>query len=288
MTTEAPKMSTAEAIEQLRADPEFEDLIRDAYLGPDTREAAERYGRSAEFEEVKELVGGFAGKEVLDLGAGTGIGSYAVAEAGAALVYALEPDPSPVVGRGAIERLGHERVEIRDGIAEEVPLPDECVDVVYARQVLHHTRDLDAVGREVARVLRPGGRFICCREHVVDDAAEMERFLSEHPVHQLAGGEGAYSLEQYVGSIERGGLHLLRVWGPWDSVMNAFPAARSNKELKAWRRKALARSGFGLPLAVMGSWAQRLPGTGPLVERSLAPYIGAGRMYSFLAERPAA
>ena len=52
------RMSTAEAIEHLRADPAHADLIRDSYLGADTREAAERFERSGEFEEVRRILGG--------------------------------------------------------------------------------------------------------------------------------------------------------------------------------------------------------------------------------------
>ena len=168
-------MTTDQAIEHLRADPEHADLIRDSYLGPDTREASSRFEHSAEFEETIDVVGGFEGREVLDLGAGTGIASLAIANAGAARVYALDPDPSPIVGRGVIASLGDDRIEILDGIGEAIPMPDESADVVYGRQVLHHTQDLDAVAREAIRVLRPGGMFFCCREHVVADEAELDR-----------------------------------------------------------------------------------------------------------------
>ena len=39
-------------------------------------------------------------------------------------------------------------------------------DVVFARAVLHHTRDLELACREMFRVLRPGGIFVAAREHV--------------------------------------------------------------------------------------------------------------------------
>jgi SAM-dependent methyltransferase len=274
-------MSTAEAIEHLRIDPEYADLIRDAYLGPDTREGSARFQSSAEFEETIAVVGGFEGREVLDLGAGTGIASLAIANAGAARVYALEPDPSPVVGRGVIASLADDRIEILDGVGEAIPMPDRSVDVIYGRQVLHHTRDLDAVAREAFRVLRPGGVYFFCREHVVADDEELAAFLESHPVHQLAGGENAYTLDAYVRAIQRSGLRLRRVWGLYDTIINAFPVARSERELKEMRRTML-----GAPLAAMGSLATRLPVTRSLVRRRLAPHIYPGAPHAFLAARP--
>jgi SAM-dependent methyltransferase len=274
-------MSTAEAIERLREDPEYADLIRDSYLGPDTREASERFARSAEFDETKAVIRGFEGREVLDLGAGTGIASLAIANAGAARVYALDPDPSPVVGRGAIARLADERIEILDGVGEASPLPDRSVDIVYGRQVLHHTRDLGAVARESFRVLRPGGVYFVCREHVVADDEELARFLESHAVHRLAGGENAYRLDQYVGAIRGSGLRLRHVWGLYDTIVNAFPVVRSSEELREHRRQML-----GPVLAGMGPWAARLPLTARLVRRRLAPHTYPGAPYTFVAERP--
>jgi SAM-dependent methyltransferase len=274
-------MSTAEAIEQLRADPEYADLIHDSYLGPDTREASSRFERSGEFQETVSVLGGFEGREVLDLGAGTGIASHAIANAGAARVFALDPDPSPVVGRGAIAKLADDRIEILDGVGEAIPLPERSVDIVYGRQVLHHTRDLDAVAREANRVLRPGGTFFCCREHVVADDEELAAFLESHAVHRLAGGEYAYRLDQYVAAIERSGLRLRHVWGLYDSIINAFPVVRSGEELQHHRRQML-----GWPLAAMGGAATRLPVTAGLVRRRLAPHTYPGAPYTFVAERP--
>ncbi|MGZ8674124.1 MAG: class I SAM-dependent methyltransferase [Solirubrobacterales bacterium] len=272
-------MNTDEAILALRADPTNRDLIHWSYLGPDTAEAATRFAASEEFAEADRLVGGFPGKEVLDLGAGTGIASVAIARAGATRVYALEPDPSDVVGRGAIARIaGNEPIEILDAAAERIPLPDASVDVVYARQMLHHVPDLEPLAREVRRVLRPGGPFLACREHVVDDDDEMERFLAEHPVHRLAGGEGAHTLDGYLSGLAAGGLEVQRVWATYDSIINAFPIVQGAGELKKFRRWVV-----GPPLAALGPLAAKLPVTSGMVRKRFAPYIAAGRMYTFLA-----
>jgi hypothetical protein len=81
-------------------------------------------------------------------------------------------------------------------------------------------------------VLKQGGVFMATREHVVDDGAQLARFLRRHPVHRLAGGEHAYSLDRYLNAIRAAGLSVEAILGPWDSVINAFPIARSEDELR--------------------------------------------------------
>lgn len=281
----APLMTTTEAILTLRRDPEYADLIRDSYFDEDIFEAAERFRQSAEFIEAKTLMGpALNGGTVLDLGAGTGIASYSLARDGARLVYALEPDPSEVIGRGAIARLKRDLpVQILDCFGEEIPLADGAVDIVYARQVLHHSRDLNCNLSECARVLKPGGIFLGCREHVVDNQEQLETFLREHPVHRLAGGEHAFALQDYIRAIQSSGLMLIRTLGPFDSMINAFPVVRTDDGLRHVVREAL-RERFG----ALGAILHFVPGVDAVVRARLNRFPNPGRLYSFLAVKPAA
>ena len=98
-------LSVDAAVLQLRADPQMADLVRDSYLDRDVLAAGKRFVDSAEFAEVRQRLGDhWRNGIVVDLGAGTGIASYAFAQSGAQKVYAVEPDPSEEVGRGAIMR----------------------------------------------------------------------------------------------------------------------------------------------------------------------------------------
>lgn len=275
-------MDTAEAVRTLRADPATAGLVEDAYLDCDTAAAAARFSASAEFAAVVALAGRpLPGADVVDLGAGTGIASFAFAARGARVV-AVDPDPGDEVGLGALDRLPATGGAVRPVVAtgECLPLAAASADVVYCRQVLHHTRDLGLVMREVARVLRPGGVLVVCREHVADDEAQLAAFLAAHPVHRLAGGEHAWPLPVYAGAIEAAGLELARVLGPWDSVVNAFPAVRSDEELARYPA-ALLRDRLG----AAGALAARLPGVTALVRRRLDRPV-PGRLYSFVAHRP--
>lgn len=274
-------MTLDEAIRHLRVTPEYADLVRDAYFDEDVLESARRFAASEEFDETRRLLGRNARGLVLDLGAGRGIASYAFAKAGAQQVLALEPDPSEVVGLGALQQVnGNLPIKLFAAFAEHMPLPDESCDVVYARQVLHHIPDLPAAMHEVARVLKPGGLLLACREHVVDDERQLEDFLRQHPVHQLAGGENAYPLDAYLSAIRGAGLEIRDVMQPWSSIITAFPAARTRHELKAAHVRSFRRR--YRPVIRVFSY---FPGSHALLRRYKADPGNAGRLYAFLARK---
>jgi 2-polyprenyl-3-methyl-5-hydroxy-6-metoxy-1,4-benzoquinol methylase len=268
-----------EAILELRRDKRMTDLVRDAYLGDDVLECGERFLHSPEFAATWGLVGWKAqGGVVLDVGAGRGIASYAFARSGVTSVMAVEPDPSAIVGCGSLRQLCRGLpVEIVTATGEELPVATGSVDVVYARQVLHHIGDLKTALGHFARALRTGGLLLAAREHVVDSQEELQAFLAAHPVHQLAGGEHAWSARVYKDAIKGAGLTLLAEFGPWESIINAFPAISSNLELRHYPRILLQRR-FGR----LGHLAGRIPGVESLL-KSRWPKPLPGRMHSFLA-----
>src|SRR5690348_5030787 len=92
-----------QAVVDLIADPERSTLAHDCYFDGTPAEAGERYWSSPEWHAAKALLPQPPGK-ALDVGAGRGIASYALAREGWR-VFALEPDGSAVVGAGAIRSL---------------------------------------------------------------------------------------------------------------------------------------------------------------------------------------
>ncbi len=102
------------------------------------------------------------GETVLDLGSGGGIdvllSAKRVGPAGKA--HGLDmTDEMLALARENARKAGVENVEFHKGYIEEIPLPDASVDVVISNCVINLSADKAKVLREVARVLRPGGRF---------------------------------------------------------------------------------------------------------------------------------
>src|ERR1017187_7486387 len=102
------------------------------------------------------------GETVLDLGSGGGIdvllSARRVGPTGKA--YGLDmTDDMLALARENQRQAGASNVEFLKGEMENIPLPDNCVDVVISNCVINLSADKDRVLREAFRVLRPGGRF---------------------------------------------------------------------------------------------------------------------------------
>jgi arsenite methyltransferase len=102
------------------------------------------------------------GETVLDLGSGGGIdvllSARRVGPNGKA--YGLDmTDEMLALARENQRKAGVENVEFLKGEIEDIPLPDDCVDVVISNCVINLSGDKDRVLREAFRVLKPGGRF---------------------------------------------------------------------------------------------------------------------------------
>jgi len=102
------------------------------------------------------------GETVLDLGSGGGIdvllSARRVGAAGKA--YGLDmTDEMLALARDNQRKAGLENVEFLKGEIENIPLPDNSVDVVISNCVINLSADKDRVLREAFRVLKPGGRF---------------------------------------------------------------------------------------------------------------------------------
>jgi arsenite methyltransferase len=102
------------------------------------------------------------GETVLDLGSGGGIdvllSARRVGPTGRA--YGLDmTDDMLALARENQKKAGIENVEFLKGEIENIPLPDNSIDVIISNCVINLSADKDKVLREAFRVLKPGGRF---------------------------------------------------------------------------------------------------------------------------------
>lgn len=281
------QMTWEEAVEWLRNQPAQQELVKACYFDDPLVDAAERFWQSAEWKAIAGLLPIPHGK-ALDLGAGRGISSYAMARDGWE-VTALEPDPSKLVGAGAIYLLAQNsnlNISVVSEYSEKLPFPDNSFDVVNCRQVLHHARDLPQTCREIFRVLKPGGIMVATREHVISKHEDLNVFLETHALHKLYGGENAFLLKEYLTSMCSAGLNVTQVLAPFDSPINYFPTSTQQMytnctdSVSAIIGRGMTNRLFN-PSHMIGRYLMRL-----LVSLSNWKNETPGRLYSFVAIKP--
>ena len=146
------------------------------------------------------------GETVLDLGSGGGIdvllSARRVGPTGYAYGLDMTDEMLALARRNAAEA-GATNVEFLKGQIESVPLPDASVDVVISNCVVNLAADKGAVFREIARVLRPGGR-VGISDIVADDslspAQRAERGSYEGCI------AGALSVSEFEAGLRDAGL----------------------------------------------------------------------------------
>ncbi len=150
------------------------------------------------------------GQVVLDIGSGAGIDCLIAAEkvGPTGRVIGLDMTPEMIErARRNVREAGVAHVEFRLGDAEKMPVDDASVDWVVSNCVLNLSPDKPAVFREIARVLRPGGR-IAISDIVAAELPEAVRQSRDAWTGCLA---GAISEEAYVAGLEAAGLQNVRV-----------------------------------------------------------------------------
>lgn len=150
------------------------------------------------------------GQVVLDIGSGAGIDCFIAAEkvGPTGKVIGLDMTPEMIErARQNARDAGVTNVEFRLGDAEKMPVEDASVDWVISNCVINLSPDKPAVFREVARVLRPGGR-IAISDIVAADLPETVRQSRDAWTGCLA---GAISEEAYVAGLKEAGLQDVAV-----------------------------------------------------------------------------
>jgi SAM-dependent methyltransferase len=149
-----------------------------------------------EHEERYVFAGQYvAGKDVLDIACGTGVGTFFLKQAGARSVVGIDIDAQAV----AFAQANYQGCRFEVGDATEISLRDACVDVVVSFETLEHISDQSKFLAECKRVLRPGGLLICSTPNT-----KVYRWLgrNNYHVHELTFGDFHSCLQNDFASVE--------------------------------------------------------------------------------------
>lgn len=128
--------------------------------------------------EVVRSLAPAEGECVVDLGAGVGAATVEAARSGATIVAV---DPMAYMRRILRLRRSWQRhraaIRVVEGAAESIPLEDASVDALWTVNTIHHWTERDRASRELARVMKKGGRVL-----LVDEDLQHP----DHPEHRRA------------------------------------------------------------------------------------------------------
>lgn len=169
----------------------------------------------------RALVAERPGARILDLGCGPGESMERLAACGARVV-GVDPHPERVREAAAF-------APAVVGCGEMLPFRDGGFDLVYVSHVFHHAGDLDAMLREIDRVLAPGGVLFAIES--VDDSPLMR--LARRIQPRWDGDEVRYRFRyaELVARVRRHGFEVRAgetfnwLYFLWEMVPLAFPPA---------------------------------------------------------------
>jgi demethylmenaquinone methyltransferase/2-methoxy-6-polyprenyl-1,4-benzoquinol methylase len=138
-----------EALELFRGLPERYDLLS----------ALLSFGQDPRWRRaLVRTVAPSSGERVLDVATGTGLVAAELARSGCAVVGVDQSPEMLAAARRRFARAATERVELVEGEAEELPFASASFDALTFTYLLRYVEDPAATMRELARVVRPGGR----------------------------------------------------------------------------------------------------------------------------------
>lgn len=180
------------------------------------------------------------GETVLDLGSGGGIDCFLAARQVGADGHVIGLDMTSKMldlARANAKKQGLKNVEFQYGYIEDIPLPDDSVDVIISNCVINLSADKDAVFREAFRVLKPGGRL-----NVSDIVTQgsLPEIVSEHLSAWAGCVAGALDEEIYLGKMRRAGFGSIEVINRKFYSSDMMAADDDLKKLAAEKNLSLA------------------------------------------------
>lgn len=221
----------------------------------DAMATAAHFNDETILERICEAAGMKAGMRALDVACGPGIVVEALGKRGGDVVGC---DVTPAMLAKAAARAaaaGLRNTHFLPGRAEALPFENECFDAVVSRSALHHFADPSAAIREMARVVRPGGRVVTVdvtsaemREdgdlhnalEIIRDPSHV-RMLPRTELHHILADAGLH-VEHAVTWVNH------REFGEWMKIVSAPERIGPLKVVMAALARAGVHAGIGLRL----------------------------------------
>jgi ubiquinone/menaquinone biosynthesis C-methylase UbiE len=146
-----------------RANAEFTDARAEQAWARDDITYGVWHAPESELRVLPDVVG----KDVIDLGCGTGYFCAHLKKAGAARVVGIDPTPAQLATARRCEEKFRLGIEFVEAFAEDVPLPDASFDLVFSEYGASIWADPYKWIPEAARLLRPGGELFFLRNSTV-------------------------------------------------------------------------------------------------------------------------
>lgn len=159
-------------------------------------------------EETAMVVDGveLRGRSVLDIGSGTGGCAFLLASMGPSSVTGIDVESAVVDKANATAAARGLDGTVRFVAVEPGPLPfaDGTFDVVFSKDSIVHIADKHALAAEIARVLVPGGVFVCSDWMKGDDSPKSAALLAYEALEGL--GFGLASPDVYFAALRAAGF----------------------------------------------------------------------------------
>jgi arsenite methyltransferase len=173
------------------------------------------------------------GQVVLDLGSGSGVDAFLAARrvGREGRVVGVDLTPEMVALANSAKRSARlDNVEFASGQMEDLPLPDESVDVVISNCAINLADDKQAVFAEIARVLRPRGSIGICDVVASDALSPEDRAARGSYVDCIA---GALSVGEFSEGLRRAGFGDVKIDLTHAVADEMFAAAITGRKVRA-------------------------------------------------------